>query len=175
MKGPDNKGGLLAEINVTPLVDVMLVLLIIFMMSSTIETMQMKQKVKKEVEQKQKVQVNLPRTNAKAVNLSEEKKPVLTVTKDLKFYLDDVLVVDCKRLRRIKRKRRKKQLSQFDRCLKVLGDKLVANARLRKEKELYLMGDRSLPYGTVLKVMATVRRAGIHKFGLIAEPQKGQK
>ena len=46
--------GLMAEINVTPLVDVMLVLLIIFMMSASIETSQVKKKVKEE-EKKQKI------------------------------------------------------------------------------------------------------------------------
>ena len=42
MGDPGHKG-MLAEINVTPLVDVMLVLLIIFMISSSIETAQIQQ------------------------------------------------------------------------------------------------------------------------------------
>ena len=40
-------GGMLSEINVTPLVDVMLVLLIIFMISSSIETMQVQQEMER--------------------------------------------------------------------------------------------------------------------------------
>ena len=32
--------------------------------------------------------------------------------------------------------------------------KLKSNARIQKDKELYLHADRSLPYGTVVEIMA---------------------
>jgi len=59
--GPINGGGrrgLVAEINVTPLVDVMLVLLIIFMVTAPMMT--------------QGLEVNLPETTAKAMRQKEE-------------------------------------------------------------------------------------------------------
>ncbi len=52
----DDAGGLFAEINVTPLVDVMLVLLIIFMVSTTIIT---------EEVQSAGIKVDLPRSSSK--------------------------------------------------------------------------------------------------------------
>lgn len=55
--------GILAEINVTPLVDVMLVLLIIFMVSAPL--------------MQQGIQVDLPKT--KSPSLSEQEKPVVIV------------------------------------------------------------------------------------------------
>jgi len=54
--GSDTEGGIFAEINVTPLVDVMLVLLIIFMVSSTIIT---------DETQSAGIKVDLPRSNSK--------------------------------------------------------------------------------------------------------------
>ena len=59
--GPQNGGGrrgLVAEINVTPLVDVMLVLLIIFMVTAPMMT--------------QGLEVNLPETTAKSLRQKEE-------------------------------------------------------------------------------------------------------
>ena len=35
---------------------------------------------------------------------------------------------------------------------------------------MYLRADESLPYGLALKVMAEIRRSGVAKFGLVAEP-----
>ncbi len=59
--------GMLSEINVTPFVDVMLVLLIIFMVSAPL--------------MQQGIQVDLPKTKSPA--LSEQEKPlVITVDKD---------------------------------------------------------------------------------------------
>jgi biopolymer transport protein TolR len=65
-------GGALAEINVTPLVDVMLVLLIVFMVTAPmLQT---------------GVDVNLP--NAKAQTIPDDSgKLVLTITKDKKVFL----------------------------------------------------------------------------------------
>ena len=63
---------LVSEINVTPMVDVMLVLLIIFMVAAPL--------------MQQGVEVNLPEANAESVP-STEKQLVLTVTKERKVYL----------------------------------------------------------------------------------------
>lgn len=64
---------LMAEINVTPLVDVMLVLLIIFMVTAPM--MQMG------------IDVNLPRVKAKAMDVSEEKL-VLTINGAKEIFLN---------------------------------------------------------------------------------------
>ena len=62
----------LTEINVTPLVDVMLVLLIIFMVTAPMLT--------------QGVDVNLPQANAKALQ-SEEERLVITVDANSRIYV----------------------------------------------------------------------------------------
>ena len=69
--------GLVAEINVTPLVDVMLVLLIIFMVTAPMMT--------------QGLEVNLPETTAKAMRQKEEPL-VISLNKDGKLKLRNVKV-----------------------------------------------------------------------------------
>jgi biopolymer transport protein TolR len=72
-----NRGKFMGEINVVPLVDVVLVLLIIFMVTAPMLT--------------QGLDVALPETNSGALKQSDEVL-VLTVTKDNKLYLDEFAV-----------------------------------------------------------------------------------
>src|SRR5258706_1792358 len=67
-------GGAIAQINVTPLVDVMLVLLVIFMVTAPII--------------QQGVQVNLPQAQTNAIPGTEEPL-IVTVAKGGKVYLND--------------------------------------------------------------------------------------
>jgi biopolymer transport protein TolR len=127
----------LTEINITPLVDVMLVLLIIFMVTAPLI--------------QQGVQVNLPETRARTID-AEEQKLVLSIKADRSLWLgagDEAARVPAERLEEL----------------------LKANVRAQKEKELFLMADKALPYGVVVDVMATVQRAGITSVGMITNPQ----
>jgi biopolymer transport protein TolR len=187
----------LAEINVTPLVDVMLVLLIIFMVSSSVETVRVEQEMEKllaeqedftEVEKapQQQVPIELPKVNAEKVNLSEEKKLVLTMNDQLEFYIGDTAVAKCKEIvpevvtprERRENKPKKDETSgadeAFKQCLVVLEERLLENEKLKQDQELYLRADRTIDYGRVLAVMARIRKAGITKFGLVAEPDLEQ-
>jgi len=127
----------MTDINVTPLVDVMLVLLIIFMVTAPLI--------------QSGVKVDLPKASAQQMEHSEEKL-VLTITKDRRILLGNT------------------EISGAD-----LETKLATNARIQKDKELYLHADRSLPYGTVVEFMAVARRAGVESLGMITEPDKELK
>jgi biopolymer transport protein TolR len=126
----------LTEINVTPLVDVMLVLLIIFMVTAPLI--------------QQGVQVNLPEAKAKAVD-AEEQKLVLSIKADKTLWLGTS--EDAARI-------------PLDR----LEERLRSNARAQKDKELFLHADKSLPYGFIVEVMATVQRSGVVNVGMITNP-----
>lgn len=181
------RGGMLADINVTPLVDVMLVLLIIFMISSSIETMQVQKErdraedsIRPPEDLDQKVPVNLPRTDAEPVNMAEERKLVLSINEEAVFHLGEVEVMRCLDLApeikpAVSGSRRRAWGPGDDqalrKCLDVLVAKLGNNEKLKTDQELYLRADRSLPYGLTLKVMARVRASGVGKFGLIADPE----
>ena len=124
----------MTDINVTPLVDVMLVLLIIFMVTAPLI--------------QSGVKVDLPRASAQQMEHSEEKL-VLTITRDRRIFLGDTEIAPPE-----------------------LETKLSTNARIQKDKELYLHADRSLNYGLVVEIMATARRAGVESLGMITEPDK---
>ena len=193
--GDPSKLTSLAEINVTPLVDVMLVLLIIFMVTSSVETVRVEQEMERllqaqeevnEAEEKpqQQVPVDLPKVNAEKVNLTEEKKLVLTINQDLEFFIGDTPVVKCHEVApELKDGKPDKGAKPgetsvvdeaFKRCLAVLEEKLVENEKLMEDGELYLRADRAIDYGKVLAVMARIRKAGVTKFGLVAEPDLEQ-
>jgi biopolymer transport protein TolR len=72
MGGSHGPGEAMSEINVTPMVDVMLVLLIIFMVTAPL--------------MQQGVKVELPAAKAQTLDVNAELS-VLTITKDKKFYL----------------------------------------------------------------------------------------
>ncbi|HSM92299.1 MAG TPA: protein TolR [Anaeromyxobacteraceae bacterium] len=129
----------LSEINVTPLVDVMLVLLIIFMVTAPLI--------------QQGVEVSLPEARAKAVD-ADEQKLVLSIKADKSLWLGTT--GDPARV-----------------PYEALEERLRANARAEKDRELFLMADRRLPYGYVVDIMATVQRAGITNVGMITNPASG--
>ncbi|MGO9057127.1 MAG: protein TolR [Candidatus Binataceae bacterium] len=68
------RGSLVSQINVTPLVDVMLVLLVIFMVTAPII--------------QQGVEVNIPKVRAAALK-GEEQQFVVSITRDKQLYLND--------------------------------------------------------------------------------------
>ena len=122
----------MSDINVTPLVDVMLVLLIIFMVTAPMMM--------------QGVDVNLPQTTTKNIKTREDPL-ILTVNKKRMIYLED------------------QQIGLED-----LETKLKMIFKYRREKEVLLRGDKEIPYGFVIKVIAGIKRAGIDKVDLITEP-----
>jgi biopolymer transport protein TolR len=124
----------MTDINVTPLVDVMLVLLIIFMVTAPLI--------------QSGVKVDLPRASAQQMEHQEEKL-VLTITRDRRVFLGS------------------SEIPPAD-----LEKKLASNARVQKDKELYLHADRSLPYGQVVEIMAVARRAGVESLGMITDPDR---
>ncbi|HQT88126.1 MAG TPA: protein TolR [Acidiphilium sp.] len=121
----------MAEINVTPLVDVMLVLLIVFMITAPLIT--------------SGVTVNLPKTNAQPVN-SDATPITITVKSTGDVYLQDSPV----------------QLSNLVATLQQI-------AKHNTDRRIFVRGDTSVPYGTMLKVMATITQGGFTKVALLAQ------
>lgn len=124
--------GPVSEINITPLVDVMLVLLVIFMVTAPMMD--------------SGIAIRLPRASAKA--LPKEENPVtLTVTKELRFYLNKEEIAAGK-----------------------LKERLLTYFRKRPKKEIFIRADGDLLYSVVAQTMATVKLAGVDKIGLVTLP-----
>ena len=162
----------LAEINVTPMVDVMLVLLIVFMVAAPLLTVG--------------VPIDLPQTKAKELN-TESKPITVSVTPAGDIYLGDkptsvdTLIADITA----------QAPGGTDERIYVrgdiyLGDKPVAidglvdaiNAQAPNgaatDQRIYVRGDQSANYGAVMKVMGTLSAGGFSKIGLITAQTQDQ-
>ena len=90
-------GGIMADINITPLVDVMLVLLIIFMVAAPVME---KEKAKKELQedrdnQQRLVALNLPALDNSGAAGDKLRTLTLKVSSSLVVSFDDKVVADC--------------------------------------------------------------------------------
>jgi biopolymer transport protein TolR len=129
----------MSAINVTPMVDVMLVLLIIFMVSAPLLTVG--------------VPIDLPQSQAKS--LEQDKEP-LTVSVDAngKVFLQNA------------------EIDVNDLIAKLTA---VAQARGGTEARVYVRGDKTVGYGTMMKVMGQLSAAGFHKVALVTEFEQSSK
>lgn len=122
----------LAEINVTPLVDVMLVLLIVFMISAPL--------------MQQGVQVDLPRANAGSLSEVPDQL-ILVVNKNKQVTMNGNSI-----------------------ATGTLRARLEAIATAKPEVQVFIQADQGVNYGFIAQVMAEVKRAKIHRVGLVTEP-----
>jgi biopolymer transport protein TolR len=121
----------MSEINVVPMVDVVLVLLVIFMVTAPLLY--------------RGLDIDLPRTATNTI--APEERVVLTVNKRREIYLDKNAV-----------------------SMEHLAAALERIKIRSPQVSLYLRADRQVPYGVVVAVMDTVKRAGIERLGMVTEP-----
>ena len=152
-------GGVMSEINVTPLVDVMLVLLIIFMITAPM--------IDKKKESQRKIGVDLPQTDAAPVDVEEEKKIILEIDHKLVFRIGENQLADCAK--------EHKETTRTKGCLKELGEKLKLNQKLQADREIYLMADRRIPYGVVVSAMSVLKEAGVDQLGIVTDPPEAPR
>jgi biopolymer transport protein TolR len=137
MTGGGSNGRLMSDINVTPLVDVMLVLLIIFMVTAPMMM--------------QGVDVSLPEATAEPLE-SEKEHLIITINKENQVFISD-----------------------FQVTVEFLGEKLKKILEGRSDREVYLKADKDISYGTVVRVMAEIKGAGVEKLGMVTEPSDFEK
>jgi biopolymer transport protein TolR len=151
----------LSEINVTPLVDVMLVLLIIFMVATPL--------IKKEENDKNReVDIELPVTqdNPNTVNPEEVQELILEIDEKLMVRIGEVVIADCSQ-----QLTEKGSPKRFEPCFQKVEDALKSNEKLKEDKRLYLLADTEIPYGFVVGVMNRIKLAGITNVGMVTNPE----
>jgi biopolymer transport protein TolR len=135
-EAPSSESAAIAEINIIPLVDVMLVLLIIFMVTAPLSV--------------GGLSVNLPTSQSKATNVDHQ-RVVLSITRGGKFVIEQ------------------QELSSAN-----LKEYLQTAFRGNPNKNLYIKGDRNVPYGVVVEAMSVAKSAGVNKLAMLAkQPQTG--
>jgi len=126
----------LAEINVTPLVDVMLVLLIISMVAAPML--------------QRGIHLELPATET-ATEI-QEARVVVSLDREARIRINDRPVHPDLLLERMQRL-----------------------AGSRPDETVFLRADKLLPYGEVLGVMDTIRKAGIVRISLVTVPLEARE
>ena len=129
-----------AEINITPLTDVFLVLLIIFMVTSTAL-------VESEVASRAGMKVVLPKANAAGPVSQRRSDPVLTVTRANELYLGS----------------RKIEPSNLE------GEIRKALTEAGSET-LLIRGDKNVLLGAAVDIMSTAKRAGANHIAILTAP-----
>ena len=122
----------MAEINITPLVDVMLVLLIIFMVTAPMLV--------------QGLQVELPREAASQLKPAKAEPIIITLTRQRAVLIGERPV-------------------SATGLAAALGPMLAGGPR-----PVYLKGDREVPYGFVVQVLAELNRMGVEEIGMVTAP-----
>ena len=140
----DLDDGVVAEINITPLTDVFLVLLIIFMVTSTAM-------VESEVASRTGVKVALPKANAAGPVTKKRTDPILTVTKANEIYLFNKKVDPANLESEIR---------------KALGD--------AGSETLLLRGDKNVMLGAAVDVMSIAKKAGAKNIAILTSSGEGK-
>ena len=130
------KKGLVSEINVTPMVDVMLVLLIIFMVAAPMMTVG--------------VPIDLPETQAKAMN-ADTQPITISVNQGGQVFLQETEIP-----------------------IEEVVAKLAAVSKTGYDERIYVRGDKTADYGTVMQVMARISAAGYKNLGLVTLQEQDQ-
>ncbi len=141
MPAPQRRRRLMAEINVVPYIDVMLVLLIIFMITAPLL--------------KEGVKVDLPGAGARPIDaefLKNHEPLVVTIDARGRLYVNfgqnpDQPVSDA-----------------------TITSRTAALLRRDPQTPVLVKADTSVPYGTVVRAMVLLQHAGAAKVGFLTDP-----
>lgn len=131
----------LAEINVVPYIDVMLVLLVIFMVTAPLLF--------------QGVDVNLPAASARLVEAKQQEPIVLSIDAQGNYYLNIA-------------KNPTVIISASDLLMQVAGE-LKRAPNSGGSRQVLVKGDKALSYGKIIQAMVLLQRAGASNVGLVTK------
>lgn len=130
----------IAEINLVPYIDVMLVLVVIFMITTPLLT--------------QGVKVNLPRETSKVISKQTRDPIIITVKSNGELFLNTT-------------KQPSKPIATQE-LLTAVAAELVLD-KGREPRMVLVRGDKDVAYGNVVRVMALLQQTGVDKVGLLTQ------
>lgn len=136
----------IADINVVPFIDVMLVLLMIFMITAPLLA--------------QGVKVNLPETQAKALTEQQKEPLIVTVDSAGNLYLN---LAD------------KPNQPITARVLSNMAMTHLSQQQTGEQRPVLVRGDKNANYGKVMEAMVLLQQAGAKSVGLITQPLASDK
>ncbi len=131
----------IAEMNVVPYIDVMLVLLVIFMIATPLLT--------------PGVKVNLPQAKAQAIQTKDNQPLIVSVDEQGRYYLN----VNANP---------SQTLTAHDLIVRVAA-RLELDKTENKTPMVMVKGDEQASYGQVVGAMVLLQRAGVNQVGLITQ------
>jgi biopolymer transport protein TolR len=142
MEDAPRKRRLVAEINVVPMIDVMLVLLVIFMATAPLLT--------------QGVQVELPTASAQPLPPTTQRSPplILSIDREGRRFLN--VSSDAER-----------PLEEAQ-----LRAEVEAALAAEPQRDVYLQADRRVEYDHVMSAMVLLQTAGAARLGFLADPPR---
>ena len=143
MASPTRRRRLMAEINVVPYIDVMLVLLIIFMITAPLL--------------KEGVKVDLPAAGAKPINadlLKNHEPLILTIDARGRMYINFGQNQD-------------QPIPEA-----TVSSRAAALLRRDPQTPVLVKADTTVPYGTVVRAMVLLQQAGATKVGFLTDPPR---
>lgn len=139
-----------AEMNVVPYIDVMLVLLVIFMVTAPMLN--------------QGVKVDLPKVSSEVLPQDNNAR-VLTVSikADRSYYWNMGEEVDPDQ------SKSSETAVSLDQLVAAVNGIMAENTRQGKKVQVFVRGDKAVDYGAVMAVMGGLQQAGVGNVGLITE------
>lgn len=136
------KGKVMAEINVVPYIDVMLVLLVIFMITAPLLS--------------QGVKINLPQAQSKPLVDQSNEPMIISVDANGRYFLNTASNPD--------------QALPADALVNQINVQLQQDKAHQRERAILIKGDRDANYGKIMQAMVLLQSAGIDNVGLMTEP-----
>ncbi len=132
-----------AQINIVPYIDVMLVLLVIFMMTTPII--------------EQGIDVDLPAAEAQMIDFTEQQPTIITINRAGEYFINSMADEGA-------------EVSSGERLpLGRIAARVQARLQAFPQMKVFVRGDREVAYGSVIALMSFLQKNGVDKVGIVTE------
>ena len=136
----------MAEMNVVPYIDVMLVLLVIFMVTAPML--------------QSGVEINLPDTEAQPINTNNQTPIIISVNEHGNYFNDEGLQIRITELRQY-------LVGQLNKAAS--GNN--SQSAVQTIRPVYIRGDENVAYRYLMQAMVAAQRAGAKSINLMSDPK----